>query len=310
MKEDRFIAKILAAIQNPSQSLYRAKRGNLVHGIQDAVRQIKQHHKRSEIINQKEIRVIGLRRTGNHALINWIAQQQNGVVWCLNNLPVDENPYRHRYEYPEKSDPLWQVERLLPEAQGHFTAKDCLIYSYEDYPLESIVSKKYEKKHDMYVGKSLKRYDLLIIRDPFNLIASRLKSGKIDVKTETKDMVDLWIDYAKEFLGETEYLNQSKICLNYNEWFQNVEYRKEIANQLELEFSDRGKDEVSYHGGGSSFDRRKLEGKATQMDVLNRWKHFCDDPNYRQLLNNQQLIEYSERIFGQIPGTELLYSSI
>lgn len=79
-----------------------------------------------------------MRRTGNHAVIKWIEKQQAGVVWCLNNLPIAENPYRHRYEYPEKSDPSWQVERLLPEAQGHFTSKDCLIYSYEDYPSECI----------------------------------------------------------------------------------------------------------------------------------------------------------------------------
>jgi len=42
------------------------------------------------------------------------------------------------------------------------------------------------------------------------------------------------------------------------------------------------------------------------MDVGSRWKYFADDPSYRKLFDNQELLEYSERIFGHIPGTESL----
>lgn len=38
-------------------------------------------------------------------------------------------------------------------------------------------------------------------------------------------MIDLWIDYAKEYLGETNYLKHNKICINYNQWFADVEYQ-------------------------------------------------------------------------------------
>jgi len=46
------------------------------------------------------------------------------------------------------------------------------------------------------------------------------------------------------------------------------------------------------------------------MDVLNRWRLFAEDSFYRQLLDNQELREYSERIFGHIPGTEVLFDRI
>ena len=52
-----------------------------------------------------------------------------------------------------------------------------LIYSYEDFPLDQVASDKFEHNHDLYLGKSAIRYDLLIIRDPFNLFASRLKAS-------------------------------------------------------------------------------------------------------------------------------------
>ncbi|MEL7036438.1 MAG: hypothetical protein AAFO04_12570 [Cyanobacteria bacterium J06592_8] len=42
------------------------------------------------------------------------------------------------------------------------------------------------------------------------------------------------------------------------------------------------------------------------MDVQNRWQHFAENPQYRKLLNNPELLRYSQQIFGQIPGTELL----
>jgi hypothetical protein len=173
-----------------------------------------------------------------------------------------------------------------------------------------VFSDQFEAKHDLYLGKSLFRYDVLLLRDPFNLFASRLKSRKIAVKENDQSMVSAWLNYAKEFLGETHHLKHHKICINYNDWFLNLEYRKQLAESLGLEFSDAGMDEVSRYGGGSSFNRQDLQGKARQMDVLNRWKYFADDPAYRQLFDNPEIFEYSERIFGRIPGTESWHSGL
>ena len=159
----------------------------------------------------------------------------------------------------------------------------------------------------MYLGKTNKRYDVLIIRDPFNLFASRLKNNFLATKSKTKTARELWIDYAKEFLGETNYLQHNKVCINYNLWVKNKDYRQEIAKQLEINFTDAAIDKVSGCGGGSSFDGRELDGKASKMDVNNRWKEFINNEEYRQLFNQERLLEYSLKIFGHIPGTEVLF---
>ncbi|MDE5124494.1 MAG: hypothetical protein O4965_32500, partial [Trichodesmium sp. St19_bin1] len=70
-------------------------------------------------------------------------------------------------------------------------------------------------------------------------------------------------------------------------------------------FSDAGIDKVTVFGGGSSFEGKQFDGKATSMDVLNRWHKFCDYPQYKQFFN-EEVLKYSEKIFGHIPGTESL----
>ena len=289
----------------PIGSLQKAKR-KLEHRIEDVIRSVSQSHIISTVINQKEIRIIGLRRSGNHAIIRWLEKQQTGEVLHLNNIRVNENPYRDNYENLLRKNNSKNIERWQQEARGFFTKKDCLLYSYEDYSLNQIANRRFEKTHDLYFGKSAERYDVIIMRDPFNLLASRIQQNYRAVKAPQKTDIDLWIEYAKEYLGETEYLKHNKVTINYNRWFNQVDYRQEIASRLNLEFSDDGFHEVSQRGGGSSFDGREFHGKATAMDVLGRWKVFAEDTAYRKLFDNKELLEYSETIFGSIPGTKFL----
>ncbi|NEO54345.1 MAG: hypothetical protein F6K54_15385, partial [Okeania sp. SIO3B5] len=253
-------SQIVKALKKPNLALKKGKLF-LAHNVEDLIRIITQQHKLSEVVNQKEIRVAGMKRTGNHAIINWVKSQQNGDVGFINNVLANQNPYRYKYEnlrdqFPEHK---WAIEHNRQQAKGNFIKRDCLIYSYEDFPLDQIASDKFERNHDLYLGKSAMRYDLLIIRDPFNLFASRLKISSqakhfLSVNSPNKTMIDLWIDYAKEYLGETNYLKHNKVCVNYNQWFADIEYRRKIAEKLQIEFSDAGIDKVTSFGGGSSFE--------------------------------------------------------
>lgn len=70
----------------------------------------------------------------------------------------------------------------------------------------------------------------------------------LQVKNKNFTLSDLWIDYAKEFLQETNYLPNNKVCVNYNLWVSDVNYRREVANRLNLDFTDAGFDEVRRYG--------------------------------------------------------------
>ena len=297
------------ALRKPGYASKKLSR-KIKHVFQDTVRFRSQNPETWSVVNQTEIRMIGLRRSGNHALIDWIKKQKTGEFKHINDIPIGENPFRHEYEYFLDHYPEYPkiIENLRRQSLGDFKPKEYLIYNYEDYSLPEILAPGFERKHDWYVGKSAKRIDLLIMRDPFNLLASRLKKGFVSVKSTRVNFTDLWVAYAKEFLGETNFLPNQKVCVSYNRWIQDVDYRRDIAEQLGLTFTDAGFNQVARRAGGSSFDGTAHDGDPSQMDLTGRWRHYLSDDLYQSLLNNKLLMDYTEHIFGQISGLDEVQS--
>ncbi|MEL7333793.1 MAG: hypothetical protein AAFN12_16215 [Cyanobacteria bacterium J06560_2] len=285
-----------------------------VYPLRDRWRRRSQQTQKAKITNQKEIRVVGMRRTGNHAVLTWIEHQLSGEFFHLNNVWAGRNPYRHKADnllryHPEHAEMSQTYRR---QANGKLIERDCLLYSYEDWSLAQIVQPRFEQNRELYLGRAAECFDVLILRDPFNLFASRLKQNFVPTKTKGLSMVAMWLEYAKEFVGETQYLSQSPdqnsnrslVCVNYNRWFEDVAYRLQLSEQLGVPFSDAGLAKVPHLGGGSSFDGTQLDGRS--MDVTNRWQRFADDPAFRALFENELLWTYTQRIFGELPGTETL----
>ena len=266
---------------------------------------------RRHYANAKEIRIIGLRRTGNHALIHWIQQQAGGGVF-LNDLRVDCNPFLREYlSFCAKSDIVSFADRRelfeahdfwLFHSLGFFSQKELLIVNYEDYWLDQVFHEKWKKKHDEYFGNSKIAYDVLILRDPYNLAASRIKGDKIYVRDSVfaRDFVEMWKSYAREFIGETHFLKENKVVVNYNLWATCANYRETIAAKLNVPFTDAGINDVPTYGRGSSFDGLRLNGFASSMNVLERWKEYGRNEFYNALLTDAELGALSEQIFGKI----------
>jgi len=274
------------------------------------------NRKNTEIINSKEIRFSGLQRSGNHAIINWIYKQSEAPVCFLNCVRVGSNPFlsfKRKSTVREFQKDFYNVYNIPRERLGFLSRKGTLIYSYEDDNIEEVFNcERFEKNHDRWIGKSAKRFNVLILRDPFNLFASRLKKeesfsvNRYSLKNpeERKIVIGMWKSYAREILGITNIIKENKVLIVYDKWFADASYRAEIAGKLELEFNDSGFNEVIAIGGGSSFDRTNLNNSATEMKVLERWKFYENSKEFAELFKDDELIEMSEKIFGKIPGTE------
>ena len=253
-------------------------------------------------MNTHEYRVIGMSRSGNHAIIDWILSQASGRACFLNCAEPQSNPLitarpldsgrRIVANYPE-----FDVEA---ELRGEFTDKHLLLVSHEDCFLGTVAKGAYEAKHDAFVGPSLERRDILILRDPFNLFASRMRGefGRVSTTTALR----IWKQHAREYLGVKRYLKHPRILINYNQWASRKTYRREIAEQLGLKFTDASSEKVPATGNGSSFDGRRYDGRATRMRILERWKHFIDSEAYAALFD-QEVHTLSQRIFGDIGYT-------
>ena len=127
-----------------------------------------------EIINNVEFRIVSLARSGHHGIINWIIGQCPGRVCYLNGAKPGMDPY---LTYVSKDLKNISEQEFLEdrEKKTKTSKKDYLIYSYEELPLQEIFSEDAKSYHDKHLGKSSKRFDILILRDPYNYFASRLK---------------------------------------------------------------------------------------------------------------------------------------
>ena len=78
---------------------------------------------------------------------------------------------------------------------------------------------------------------------------------------------------------------------------------RQKAEEIGLDHVDRGIDEVSSDGGGSSFTGQQFQDRAREMKVLDRWRHFIDDPEYVAAFD-EETVELSRRIFGDVTARD------
>ena len=158
--------------------------------------------------NRKEIRVLALRRSGQHAIINWIRSQVNGRHCFLNDCKPSGNPFETCLKGNSKiTSRLAEHNKLFwsRETSGKLSKKGVLIYNFENAELSAVANDRFELNRVKWIGESAVRHDIIILRDPYNLLASQLRWVYGKMRTPSLEslprIVGLWKDYAKEFLG-------------------------------------------------------------------------------------------------------------
>ena len=262
--------------------------------------------------NDTELAVYGLKRSGNHVIINWIFRNHPGAVCFLNHIPprLHFNPYlsfgqsflKNGAEVtnfpPELRSKVWRTDRWHRQ-HPHL---DCLIHSYEDRPLEELTADPLRGvEHDRVLGRSGRRLSVLVLRDPFNTVASRMRRRD---RLPLEGFIELWKSYAREFAGDTDFL-PDRVAISYNRWCVDAPYRSALAGRLGLS-GDMGVNDVPVVGGGSSFDAVAFDGKGSSMRTGERWRQFTDDPDYLAAVCDPEVLDLSARIFGEVAGTEEL----
>lgn len=266
--------------------------------------------KNNEIKHQSEIRFFGLSRSGNHAVINWIIRQLEGSYCFLNCAELKHNPFvtaRPLNDLGVVYKTNIEDFDLEKERKGEIIKKDYLLYNHEDCFLGAANKKQLLEKHNEWLGPAKKRTDILILRDPFNLFASRMKAGllkghfthhgvrPISVMTLKR----LYKQHAREFLGEKNNL-RNKIGINFDSWTTDEDYRRKITGELGIPYSAKGLWDVPGVAGGSSFDGTRYSGEAQKMNLNSRWEYYASDPEYLSLFD-EELMDLTRKIFGEIP---------
>jgi hypothetical protein len=215
----------------------------------------------------KQFCVYSLKRSGQHAIINWFLKNFEGSHRFFNNI----------------NSKKWKVE---PEdIQKIWNKVDCLICNVEDYDFSNEMS-----AHNFI--PNLAATPIFVFRNPYNLVASRIAHTEMSKnKTDLVMLLENWKVYAKNFLQKKE----NYICFDY--WFSDKKYRDKITQKYFLNKSDLGIDEVLNYGNGSSFDATNYDGNAQQMRVLDRFKSYEKEQEYLSLFDDEVRF-FSDLIFS------------
>lgn len=260
--------------------------------LSDLVHRLFYHHVRR---NGDKVRyqVHGMRRTGNHAIINWIIKGRAGNVIFCNDL----DPGRHPATAPMK-----RLRRGPGEA--------AIITSYEDLP-----SAAFDREpHEAWYGRCKAVHHILILRDPFNLFASRFVWKRFrgdlfrDDPAHRAEVIATWKDHARTYLAWQQDGGQDGVfrhALNYNSWVADASYRNDMGRRLGLTSANEGLSEVTNYGGGSSFEGTNTSA-TDGLRYLQRFTKVIGDPAFAVIFRDRELVDLAQRIFGDIPRVDEL----
>lgn len=284
-----------------------------------------------EPVNEHEIRVFAMKRSGHHAVVTWLIGHFPGPVYFLNNCSFlsrtefcstrvgqfrredhfsgrvsifcDRGRVERVVEHISKTELVDRPqERLFKMVDGEqkcliereaAAARDAYIFNLEDFDLSQIDSVPFAAARR---GESRREHNVIVLRDPYNWLASRLK-GNFPVND---CVLEAWKSQAREALGRSQQLD-NPLLVNYNRWFSDDEYRHSLSRQLHLTPTDATFDYMPDFGGGSSFEGFAYQNRAHEMNVLERWKVFANDAAYRKFFADPELVELGQELFGMSP---------
>lgn len=232
-------------------------------------------------------RIVGMRRSGNHAIINWLMSQNECFVHFCNDVRTNRHPITA----------LTKETRNKSAFSGSLKKK--FIYSFENTRVSAIESYPTELSWE---GNSINKKTIVIIRDPFNLFASMFMrdnwQGELMRSDENyrKEIVSIWKENVKTCIDKKD--SEKFLCINYNLWATSKEYRQSLCTFLKIPFNDNGFREKPDYGGGSSTLNAVLSKEQTgKTSVLTRWESYMDNTVFRSIFTDPEIIELGNVFF-------------
>jgi hypothetical protein len=279
----------------------------------------------------KLIIAVGLQRSGNHAILNWVRSLFPDTAFLNDQdhaLFADEAGLRARLaENP--------TECTIISFEDSANRTDCPEKPLLDSlaPLPPSLEEEYEV------------HRIIILRDPYNTWASRVTANSRPASFGPKLSSDpSWDLYRRNWLSLAGLAGEGtwRVVL-FNRWKDDAAYRRELAAALGGTYSEETLDGVSREGGGSSFEgrprpsystmlkkrRKYLSGRFLQrlvsrpsyyvqrfiappakggkMKVEKRWEALAGRSEGAALFADSDLREVTARLFGaeSVPRSEV-----
>lgn len=225
-----------------------------------------------------------LKRSGHHAVIDWILNQFSGLSSYYNY--ANKHP---AVELLDRCDSRWVSSLDIPcnpwiKAAG---------INFENLSIDKILAEGFLEECRMSFPYAGCQWFLLVLRDAYNNFASceMRKPGTWDGQ--------LWKSYAHLFLADDSNLGIPMVKINFNRWFSDVSYKHSLANVLSCDTFQPAQERVSHFGDGSSFSKLCFDGSASRMKVNDRWRQIPRELKVRMRIEMDDSIHrLNSLIFG------------
>jgi hypothetical protein len=259
------------------------------------------------------LRLFGMRRSGNHAIVDWMQRNAPfGRSVFLNNCKPGQDPFRsfRGIEVNGGHAPQHKALRDMAAVTGAAGDGALLVMSYEDTsPAEFTGERQVSGGFD----ESLLSRNVLIYRSFLNWAASLLKKmqGNPSYSLVRRNAILLRaMDTYTRLLGMVELAKELAVtCISYDRWCRDEAYRAELLKELGLEAQDNSLGAVQSYGGGSSFQKEAKGAEELQTDQ--RWRQMAEDAEYQSVLHlaarDDALTDCLSRLF---PGDAALLAHV
>jgi hypothetical protein len=234
--------------------------------------------------------VFAQRRSGHHAIIRWLTEglENTGVGVGFEN-------------------DICRKRQNVKEVLGTMITANAVVINYEDVAYSHRKSPELPYCEAREYGSGAQHYDILVARDWYNLVASRMyKRVDAMIKGQYVPIQDMhWAEVCEQWaelvqIGLSDVHEDGMTFINYNEWVDNEKYRETLSARLGLVDPDTAMSQVAPMGRGSSFDGMSLDGNAQCMDVKRRWLYLHEAmvPIYRNVVTDSVISEMNTALFG------------
>lgn len=240
----------------------------------------------------------GMKRSGNHAISSWLIPKLE-VAYVNNAAPLSKIQ-RGAIAMPDLGDyRRWYRGRKAMAWLRPVPSR--ILVSIEDFPLSL----------GAFRQGSGTVTDILILRSAENLFSSRIKKAfKVDMPAYPRAMgrqmqgrIALWKAHATAFL-DPALRSKDAVAIYFDAWVADPVYRAAICARLGIAAGDDdNRDQVTRHGGGSSFHGTEFDGRAGEMDVTRRAEMLKGDEAalYAQVFADTELRDLAARVTGADP---------
>lgn len=220
------------------------------------------------------LRVYGMRRSGNHALINWMMRNAaggNGLF--LNNCRPAGDPFRSAANIS-----VFQGGAELPCANGQEKLRAAgdapfTIVSYEDAMPPVARDPLYDAPEQC----------IIIYRSFLQWSASLLRKIQGNDGYGPLERMRVMMQSLRTYSAMLDRVRAPDVIpLCYDDWANDAGYRAEALDRINLPGRDLDLGEVQRYGGGSSFQGRAAS--ASDLAVAKRSTQMADDLEYQLLI--------------------------